>query len=350
MNVEEALFRAIEADPSDDVPWLALADRLEETGQPQRAELLRLQRELRGLPEGPEALEREERVQKMLARGVVPCVPTVTNSVGMRLALVPPGHFWVGSPESEEGRYGDEWPRKLVGVPRAFYLGVYPVTQGEYERVTGRNPSAHAATGRLRDKVAGVDTSRFPVEEVTWAQADAFCQALSGRREEKEAGRAYRLPTELEWEYACRGGASLYAPFPFGKRITAKQANYRDRDRRRKYPGRTTEVGSYPPNGFGLYDMPGNTWEWCADWYDSDAYARLKGEATMGPAEGERRNARGGTYNLERRRVRSADRSSFDPEYHDSDCGLRVLCEWRAPGEAGGPEGRPAGRKGRRRS
>jgi formylglycine-generating enzyme required for sulfatase activity len=115
--------------------------------------------------------------------------------------------------------------------------------------------------------------------------------------------------------------------------MTAKLANYRGPGPQRKVIGRTTEVGSYPPNAYGLYDMPGNVWEWCADWYDSDAYERLRGEATMGPAEGDRRNARGGTYNLERRRVRSADRSSFDPEYHDSDCGLRVLCEWRAPEE-----------------
>jgi uncharacterized protein (TIGR02996 family) len=334
MNVEQALFRAIEADPSDDVPWLALADWLEETGQPPRAELLRLQRELRGLDEGPEAYAREKRVQKLLAGGVVPCVPTVVNSIGLTLALVPPGHFWLGSPETEEGRYGDEGPRRRVRLPRPFYLGVYPVTQQEYERVTDRNPSAHAPGGRLRDKVEGLDTSRFPVEEVTWIQASAFCKELSKRPEEKKAKRTYRLPTEVEWEYACRGGASLFAPFPFGKRITGKQANFRDGDRRRKFIGRPTEVGSYPPNGFGLYDMPGNVWEWCADWYDSDAYARLKGEATRGPARGERRNARGGPFNLERRRVRSADRSSFDPEHHDSDCGLRVLCEWRPPAEA----------------
>src|SRR5262249_12141015 len=201
-NVEQALFRAIEADPTDDVPWLALADWLEETGQTLRAELLRLQRELRGLGEGEEARSREDRIQKMLVQGVVPCVPTVVNSVGMELAVVPRGSFWVGSPEAEEGRYGDESPRKRVRLPRPFYLGVYPVTQQEYERVTGRNPSAHAPTGRLREKVEGLDTSRFPVEEVTWHQASVFCQALSELPAERQAGRAHPLPTEIRWGHA----------------------------------------------------------------------------------------------------------------------------------------------------
>jgi uncharacterized protein (TIGR02996 family) len=345
VNVEQALFRAIEASPTDDVPWLALADWLEETGQPERAALLRLHRQLRGLPEGAERSRLEARVQRMLLAGVRPCVPTVTNSIGLVLVLVPPGSFWIGSPDGERvgPPYGDERPRVEVSIRRPFYLGAYPVTQAEYRRVTGRNPSAHAATGRLRDRVVGLDTSRFPVEEVTWYDARAFCQALSELPAEKGAKRVYRLPTEVEWEYACRGGASLSSPFVFGRRMTAKQANFRDGGRR-AYLGRTTEAGSYPPNAFGLYDMPGNVWEWCSDWYDSEAYERLQGEATAGPPDGERRNARGGTYSLDRRRVRSADRSSFDPEYHDSDCGLRVLCEWRPPAE---PARRTRTRKGR---
>jgi formylglycine-generating enzyme required for sulfatase activity len=198
--------------------------------------------------------------------------------------------------------------------------------------VTGSNPSGFSPTGRLKEAVAGLDTSRFPVEYVTWEDADTFCKALTALSAERKAGRVYRLPTEVEWEYACRGGAAFTTPFPYGKTMNSDLANFKDnrRRRRKKHPsGRTTEVGSYLPNGFGLYDMVGNTWEWCADWYVSESYAALPAKDPPPAREGDRHNARGGTWNLELRRVRCADRSSFEPDYHDSDCGLRVLCAWK---------------------
>ncbi|MGL4555207.1 MAG: SUMF1/EgtB/PvdO family nonheme iron enzyme [Gemmataceae bacterium] len=341
MNADlSGLLEAIHERPADDALWLILADWLEEHDDPRKAALLRDVRGLRGVEEGPARLSAEARVQGLLCGGVVPCVPARTNSIGMELALVPPGVTWVGSPDDEDGRYGDE-PRRRGELTAPFYLGVHAVTQAQYQRVMGDNPSAFSAKGRMRRKVEGLDTSRFPVERVSWADAAAFCQRLGELPEEKEAGRTYRLPTEVEWEFACRGEASQMTPFPYGPGISPKVVNYRASRRARSYLGRPAAVGSYPPNAFGLYEMVGNTWEWCADWYVSDAYGDMPPRDPPPPPETDRRNARGGTYALEQRRARSADRSSFEPSHRDIDCGLRVLMPWRGP-----PAKKPRKKKG----
>src|SRR5262249_46839160 len=149
-------------------------------------------------------------------------------------------------------------------ITRPFYLGVFPVTQAQYQSVAGRNPSANSATGSERDNVAGLCTDDFPVEMVTWAAAVRFCKKLSALAAEKAAGRGDRLPTEAEWEYACRAGTST--AFHFGDSLSSTQANF---DGRGPYGGaaqgpflnRTSKVGSYRPNAFGLYDMHGNVFE-----------------------------------------------------------------------------------------
>lgn len=322
-----ALLAALHDRPTDDALWLIVADWLEEHDDPQRAEMLRLLRELRPMPFGAERQAKEARVQELLRSGVVPCWPTLTNSLGMELALIPPGTCTLGSPEEEEGRYGDE-PRVEVELTRPYYLGVRAVTQAEYLRVMGTNPSAFSAGGRMRRKVTGLDTSRFPVERVSWLDAAEFCRKLSSLPDEQKAGRTYRLPTEIEWEMACRAEASRMAPFPYGETITAKEVNFRVSRRARTNLGRPAAVGSYPPNAFGLYEMVGNTWEWCDDWYQGDAYEDLPPRDPPRAAQSDRRNARGGTYALEMRRARSADRSSFEPDHRDIDCGLRVLMPW----------------------
>jgi uncharacterized protein (TIGR02996 family) len=332
MDIEHAVLQAIHENPTDETSWLVLADWLEENGQADRAEMVRLHRQLRTLKTDRERKPLEERFQKMLRAGVKPCVPTLTNSIGMELALIPPGHFWLGSPPTETGRYADESPRRLIELTRPHYLGVYLVTQEEYRRVMGANPSAFSRSGSHAAAVAGLDTGRFPVEEITWSDAMAFCERLSKRSAERKAKRVYGLPTEVEWEYACRGGAAMTTPFPHGKRMTGRYANYNDASQRRKNSrplGRTSEVGSYLPNGFGLYDMAGNVWQWCADWYESDAYANHPPKDPPAAPEGDRHNVRGGPWSQELRRVRIADRSSFEPGHHDCDCGMRVLCEWR---------------------
>ena len=330
MTDEGSLMEALHDDPDDETTWLVLSDILEEQGQEPQAEMVRLLRALRAMDDNdrPQA---EAEIQARLLAGVRPVVPLRVNSIGMELALIPPGSFWLGSPPTEEGRYDDEGPRRLVRITRPFYLGVYPVTQAQYEAVMEVNPSAFRVRGEQADAVAGIDTSRHPVERVNWLEAMTFCRTLGRLPEEKKARRIYRLPTEVQWEYACRGPAAQFSPFVFGKEIATEHANFRVRPGAREALA-TTPVGKYPPNGFGLYDVMGNVWEWCADWYDTEAYLHNPPADPPGPASGDRRNVRGGPYHLEARRVRPADRSSFAPEHRDSDLGFRVLCVWEPRG------------------
>lgn len=184
----------------------------------------------------------------------------ITNSIGMKLKLIPSGEFLMGSPESEEARDSDEGPQHRVRITKPFYLGVYEVTQGEYERVTGDNPSCFSKVGTGKAKVAGQDTSRFPVEEVSWEDAVEFCRKLSDLPSERSARRVYRLPTEAEWEYACRAGTTT--PLHFGTQLNGREANCDGNypygtDTKGTYLKRTTTVGSYKANAFGLYDMHG---------------------------------------------------------------------------------------------
>jgi uncharacterized protein (TIGR02996 family) len=137
--VIEVLLEALHANPSDETAWLALADALEEAGQTERAELTRLLRR--------RCNETEPRVQEPLAGGVLPCMPERTNSIGMRFVLIPAGRFPMGSPENEEGRADDEGPVHAVQISKPFYLGVYPVTQAQYQAVMGNNPSWFSRTG-----------------------------------------------------------------------------------------------------------------------------------------------------------------------------------------------------------
>ncbi|HQU45660.1 MAG TPA: SUMF1/EgtB/PvdO family nonheme iron enzyme, partial [Pirellulales bacterium] len=228
----------------------------------------------------------------------------VTNSIGMKLRLIPAGRFWMGSPESEVERGGGE-RRHQVRITRPFYLGVYEVTQAEYKRVMGDNPSDFSSGGKAAVLVSGLDTRRFPVENVSWDDATDFCEKLSDRAGERAAGRRYRLPTEAEWEYACRAGTTT--PFHFGGELSGRGANCNGNypygtSVKGPYLGRTTTVGSYRDraNAFGLYDMHGNVWEWCADWYDSKYYDDSAADDPQGPAAGSFRVIRGGGWDAAR--------------------------------------------------
>lgn len=180
-----------------------------------------------------------------------------TESLGagyLGLMHLPGGTFTMGSPSTEAERSAYEGPQHQVKVA-AFYMGKYEVTQGQWEFVMGNNPS----------NFKGID---LPVENVSWEEAKEFCRKLSDK-----TGKAYRLPSEGEWEYACRGGRST--PFAFGSSLSSEEANFNGNYPyggavKGVYRGKTVEVGSYKANEFGLYDLHGNVWEWCEDvWHEN---------------------------------------------------------------------------------
>ena len=231
----------------------------------------------------------------------------VTNSVGMKLVLIPPGEFAMGSPAEEEWHRDDEVLHRVT-LTKAFYIGATEVTQGQWKAMMGKNPSF--STG-----------DALPVDTVTWEEAVAFCRKLSAKE-----GAPYRLAREAEWEYACRAGTTT--PFHTGATITADTANY---DGTQTYAGgpkgkfRETSiaVGSFPPNAWGLYDVHGNVWEWCADWYGEYP----PGDVTdpTGPARGEKRVVRGGCWINFPAVCRSANRGKTAPVSWNFHFGFRVV-------------------------
>ena len=256
------------------------------------------------------------------SHGCRPAAPDreITNSIGMKLALIPAGKFIMGSPQDEKDRLLAEEQHE-VAITKPFYLGVYAVTQAEYEKVMGNNPSYFSPKGAGKASVKDMDTGQFPVEQVSWDDAVAFCKELSELPEEKKAGWVYRLPTEAEWEYACRAGTKTV--FHYGDSLSSKQANFNGGlpyggGDKGPYLERTAKVGSYAPNAFGLYDMHGNVWEWCQDWYDANYYD------PPGPAQASHRVVRGGCWFHDGRCCRSAFRYRFVPGYRDFRLGFRV--------------------------
>jgi formylglycine-generating enzyme required for sulfatase activity len=250
----------------------------------------------------------------------------------MKFAYIPPGKFMMGSSEDEQkalmkAEMDDvkEKPSWLAGekeheveITNGFYLGVYEVTQKQYKEIMGKNPSLFCKDGYGKNKVKGMDTDDFPVERVTWKEAKEFCEKLSARANEKEKKRVYRLPTEAEWEYSCRGGAAVKTTFHFGNSISWKQANFYGYSpyggaERGKNLGRTCKVGSYKPNGFGLYDMHGNVEEWCEDVYDSKYYSRSPKRDPLNTKVGPHRVVRGGNLSSSGWASRSASRYWMDP-------------------------------------
>lgn len=237
------------------------------------------------------------------------------NSLKMKLRRIPAGAFEMGSPAGESGRHDDE-PRRKVTISRPFYIGVYEVTQGQYEELMGRNPS-------------GFKGRSLPADNISWNDAVEFCRRLSERDAEKGAGAKYRLPTEAEWEFACRGGSSK--AFSFGNAAGSREANF---DGTQPYgngkPGQdlamTIKVGSYAPNPFGLYDMHGNVAEWCADWFGRSIDLTALTDP-QGPATGTRRVIRGGSWLSAGADCRSAWRGSEAPERFDSILGFRVVAD-----------------------
>ncbi|MFN7735524.1 MAG: formylglycine-generating enzyme family protein [Pirellula sp.] len=235
----------------------------------------------------------------------------ITNSIGIKLVLIPKGTFTMGSPIEEEGRNEDE-EQHQVTIGKDYYLGVTEVTQGQYEKVMGTNPS-HFHKRVIRES----DSSMCPVESVSWEDAVKFCKELSDLPEEKKAGRVYRLPTEAEWEYACRAGSKTAYSFGASSKSLGDYAWFVENSGQQTHP-----VGEKKANAWGLYDMHGNVWELCSDCYG--AYPKGAVSDPSGPNKGSIRVLRGGGWNFQAAFCRSALRIRFDPSYRNDGVGFRV--------------------------
>ncbi|TXT36024.1 MAG: WD-40 repeat-containing regulatory protein [Planctomycetota bacterium] len=329
-----------------------------------------LGRELGSLPQG-QPVPRDTYVQQFaaLVKELFPPPPPkliTSASTGMKLTLIPAGEFKMGSSAADvravlqadstakEEHFKNEQPQHPVKITKPFYMGVYEVMQGEIQKVLGRNTSSFAAGGSRSERVSSLNTTRFPVENVTWFDAIEFCNKLSeadGRtpyyrlpgiernydQSVKKAtvtvsgGNGYRLPTEAEWEYACR--ANTTTPFHFGSVLNDDKANV---DRNSPFAGgdlvRTTAVDDpkYPKNAFGLAQMHGNVFEWCEDVFDESAYSgRSQTTPKSDPlvtSGSEARVLRGGSCADFFMFSRSAVRARFTPAFRNGYIGFRVVC------------------------
>lgn len=259
----------------------------------------------------------------------------VTNSIGMPLVRIPAGDFLMGSTAADPGTRDDEQPQHRVRITRPFYLGAHEVTQAEFTAVMTSNPSSFTRGILLRGAAADLDAGKFPVDGLSWYEAVEFCRKLSLRPEEEQAGRVYRLPTEAEWEYACRAGTRT--AFHYGDLLSSTQANFNGEHpfgaaEAGPFLVRTTTVASYTPNAFGLYDMHGNLNEWCLDWFDRDYYRVSPVDDPRGPEHGSRRVIRGGDWYSDGRDCRSAFRYADVPTGKFYALGMRVVCELKSEG------------------
>ena len=286
------------------------------------------------------------------AKGDAPGAKVVANSIGMKLAFVPPGKFTMGSPESEPGREAQEVQHE-VELTKGFHLGTCEVTVGQFKQFVkdtkyetdgerdGKGAYGINEAGKIEQMQAKFtwrspgfeQTDDHPVVDVSWHDAKAFCQWLS-----KKEKKTYRLPTEAEWEYACRAGtrtAYAHGDDPEG---LAGVGNGADATARAKYPGWsigikakdghvfTAPVGQFKANAFGLSDMHGNVWEWCEDWYEPNSYPKEKQVDPTGPATGKAKVQRGGGWSSDAKRLRSAARVGRDPSaYRGCYLGFRVV-------------------------
>ena len=257
--------------------------------------------------------------EEFLAEGILP----------LRMMQIPAGRFLMGSPEDEVDRFKSEGPQHKVAVSQ-FFMAQYPVTQAQWKVV--------AAMPQVNRKIEA-ESSRFkealnPVERVSWYEAVEFCDRLTIYTD-----RHYRLPTEAEWEYACRAGTTT--PFHFGETINTDLANYRGTDWEEgdgsgvygngptgEYRGKTTPIDQFEgANAFGLSDMHGNVFEWCQDhWHDNYTGAPTDGSAWDDQEENSNRVIRGGSWDYLPRWCRSAARFKFTPGGRYYDVGFRVVC------------------------
>ena len=257
---------------------------------PKNEQIRRLTRQTEGIAKPVLAARQRDR---MLSQ------PPIENSIGIRLKLLPAGTFTMG----QAGGDKDETPHEVT-LTKPFYMGVYEVTNAQWKRVMGSEPSNWKDDDR-------------PVEQVSWDDANEFCRRLSALPEEKRAGRVYRLPTEAEWEYACRAGTTTKWSFGDDESGLGDYAWFKGNS-----GSQTHAVGKKKPNAWGLFDMHGNVWEWCSDWYGD--YAKAAVTDPQGPSGGSIRVFRGGSWCNSAGHCRSAFRNGNDPSFRLGDLGFRL--------------------------
>jgi formylglycine-generating enzyme required for sulfatase activity len=234
-----------------------------------------------------------------------------TNRIGMKMVLIPPGDFTMGSPDSDSAARDNEKPQHLVKITKPFYLSVYEITQQQYAKVMGTRP--------WQGKQYVQEGPDNPATYVNWHDAVAFCRKLS-----EQEGVDYRLSTEAEWEYTCRAGTTTVYSFGDDASQLGQYAWYRKNawDSGEKF---AHVVGQKLPNRWGLYDIHGNVWEWCQDWYAGYGFVSEKALTDpRGPAQGERRVLRGGSFVPTALYARSANRNNNSPAFRNYSCGFRV--------------------------
>jgi formylglycine-generating enzyme required for sulfatase activity len=311
MNPTSILLQAITRDPADALAWFALADALEEKGELESSSLVRETR-LLAQEQGDQS-----RVQTLLRLGTLPVGPVLPGPLGITFRLIPPGSFWMGLspftiPQEDSFDPSDETPRHRVTLTRPFWLSEAPIVQSQFSQLMGSNPSRfRPARGRTREQL-----QHSPVDRVDWWMAQEFCRRLA----ELGVGQPCRLPTEAEWEYACRAGTTT--PYAFGTILDANLANFGD------FYRQTTPVKRYLPNAWGLYDMHGNVWEWTADWHSRRYYEQSPEVDPTGPESGEYRVTRGGGWGAGSSRVTSSARGVARPDNQFDCIGFRIVRDW----------------------
>ena len=241
-----------------------------------------------------QAQEEQQSLAKTLGLAVETTVD-LGRGVNLAMILIPQGKFIMGSPLSEPGHKDDELQHQVV-FSRPYFIGKYEVTQEQWEAVMGDNPSQTKG-------------AKLPVTNISWNDCQNFISKLNAKTESN-----YRFPTEAEWEFACRSGAK--SAYSVGDKITKNDANYEN------VKAGVKPVGSYKPNAFGLYDMHGNVWEFCSDWYG--AYAAGKSIDPMGVNNGRDHVLRGGSYFVDGLLLRSSTRDLVAPDFHNVVIGLRL--------------------------
>ena len=230
----------------------------------------------------------------------------IRSLAGMEMLWIPPGTFEMGSPEDDRAKYPDEAPLHSVTISNGFWLGRYTVTFAQYDAFCD-------ATGKQKPDDWGWGRGKRPVIDASWSDAVAYCEWLSARTREP-----CRLPTEAEWEYACRAGTRTRYSFGDSENALGEYAWYRGNSG-------PHEVGTKKPNPWGLHDMHGNVLEWCADWHDSDYYECSPTKEPHGPSSGRCRVKRGGCWLSNARLCRSAYRDSSPPDNESDNLGFRLL-------------------------